>query len=305
MNHARGTTGNPLDDFVGRCGFDQLWTQGRDGTRLRIVRAGAGNRKRALCLHGFPQNAAAWRKLGALLADSFEVLMPDLRGFGRSDQAVSGAYDLDTLADDVERVALATDLGREPQLTLVAHDWGGPIAWRFLEQQPARVSHFVCVNGPHGKIYAKELRDNPEQRRGAWYTALFQLPMIEHLLAAGGAQALANVLLKTSKAGTFSEEDVVLYIEPLSNPERLRAALNYYRAGARALLHSASTAVVPLRTPTTLLWGEQDQALRVSICERIVREVVPHATVRLLPNGTHWIPDESPEEIAALVRARG
>ncbi len=294
-----------IESFPKAYGFGVAHATARDGTRLRIVVAGAKNTRRVVCLHGFPQNAAAWRKLGTMLADDFQVVMPDLRGFGASDVAASGRYDLDTLADDVVRVIESTSRNAEPEVVLVAHDWGGPVGWHFLERAGHLVRHHVCVNGPHLLSYAKELVTNPKQRAGGWYTALFQIPGIEHLLASGGGKALANTLVRSSKPGTFSEEDLALYIEPLSNVERMRAGLSYYRAGFSWLAakeHRQRSVVV--ETPaTTIVWGMRDTAIRASVLDRMTREVCPNATVRRLPTGTHWIPDESPEEIAVAVRA--
>ena len=295
----------PIESFPTAYGFDVVHATAQDGTRLRIVVAGASNTRRVVCLHGFPQNAAAWRKVAGMLAEDFQVVMPDLRGFGASDLAASGRYDLDTVAADVTRVIERTSHGAEPKVVLVTHDWGGPVGWHFLGRAGALVHHHVCVNGPHLLAYAKELVTDPKQRKGGWYTAMFQLPGIEHLLAAGGGQGLAKTLVRSSKPGTFSEEDIALYIEPLaSDVRRMRAGLAYYRAGLSWLAsprHRGESARI--ETPTTIVWGMRDVAIRPSVLERMLREVCPAATVRRLPTGTHWLPDESPEEIAVAVRA--
>lgn len=295
----------PIESFPRAHGFDVIHATSDDGTRLRVLVAGARNRRRVVCLHGFPQNAAAWRKVAALLADDLQVVMPDLRGFGASDLSASGRYDLDTLASDVERVIEKTAAGADPRVVLVAHDWGGPVAWHLLERSPSLVQHHVCVNGPHLLAYAKELATNPKQRAGGWYTALFQIPGIERLLAAGGGKGLAETLVRSSKPGTFSDEDIALYIEPLaSDAKRMRAGLSYYRAGLAWLAGKEHReARPPVTTPTTIVWGMRDGAIRSSVLDRMLREVCPTAQVRRLPSGTHWVPDESPEEVAAAVRA--
>jgi epoxide hydrolase 4 len=273
-----------------------------DGTSLRVVRAGgeaadAAARPIVVCLHGFPQNAAAWRRLARLAGTDLDLVLPDLRGYSGSDLAVSGRYDLGILVDDLTRVLDA--VAPSSSITLVAHDWGGPIAWRALETLGTRVRHFVCTNAPHLECYTREVRSSSAQRRASWYTALFQIPGIEYLLCRDRARPLRDVLRKSSTLGTFSEDDVETFIGPLGDPARLRAALRYYRAAARAIVNP-----VPRRltTPTTLVWGERDRAVLRGVAEAILRDVTPHAEVRWLPEATHWVPDERPDVLLEVLR---
>jgi pimeloyl-ACP methyl ester carboxylesterase len=274
-----------------------------DGTSLRVVRAGGepspGGPPRpvVVCLHGFPQNAAAWRRLARLAGSELDLVLPDLRGYSGSDLAVSGRYDLGILVDDLTRVIQA--VAPTGSICLVAHDWGGPIAWRALETLGDRVRHYVCTNAPHLECYVREVRTSSAQRRASWYTALFQIPGIEYLLTRGQARPLRDVLRRSSTPGTFSEEDVETFIGPLAEPARLRAALRYYRAASRALVSGAPRR---LTTPTTLVWGERDRAVLRGVAEAVLRDVTPHAETVWLPEATHWVPDERPDVLLEVLR---
>jgi pimeloyl-ACP methyl ester carboxylesterase len=271
-----------------------------DGTTLRVIRAGgaaASGRPVVVCLHGFPQNAAAWRRLAKLAGADLDLVMPDLRGYSGSDLARSGRYDLPTLVDDVKRVIDAVSPSNP--VTLVAHDWGGVIAWRALETLGSRVRHYVATNAPHLECYTREARSNPAQRRASWYTLFFQIPGVEYLISRGRARSLRDVLRRSSAPGTFSEDDVETFIGPLAEPARLRAALRYYRSAAGAVLSGAPRT---LTTPTTLVWGEKDGAVLPGVAKAILRDVTPHAEVIWLPEATHWVPDERPDVLLEVVR---
>ena len=146
------------------------------------------------------------------------------------------------------------------------------------------------------------LRD-PAQRRSSWYTALFQIPRIEHLLASNGAAFFVWGLRASSAAGVFSDEDLELYLSPMRDPARLRSALEYYRAGRRRSLGGGSKARTarPIEVPTIVLWGEDDSAIRPSVRDEMLRGICPTAELRSLPGVSHWVPDERPEEVARAI----
>ncbi|MBK6518796.1 MAG: alpha/beta fold hydrolase [Polyangiaceae bacterium] len=304
-------TGDRVADYPAEHGFEVTWVTAKDGTRLRVLCAGSVDAPRLLCVHGFPQNAAEWRGLAPLVQGRFRVLMVDLRGYACSDIPASGDYTLATLAGDLVSVLEAheTTGGRREPAHLVAHDWGAVVAWALVESRPDLVAHHVSVNGPHYGAYSREMRSNPEQLKSSWYTAFFQIPFIERFLASSGAVAIVRTLRGSSARGTFSDEDVELYAGPLRDPARMRAALGYYRAGfpgaVRALLRGKGATdapkTEPTQVPTIILWGARDEAIRRGVADRMMREVCPSAELRILPDASHWVPDERPDEVARAV----
>lgn len=296
-------SGDPQAEYPAQHGLQERYVATADGTRLRVLLGGNLRGPRLLLVHGFPQNAAEWRRLLPFVEETFRVMLVDLRGYAKSDIPKSGDYSLDTLARDLEAVIDATaSEGAPGPVHLAAHDWGGPIAWRLLENRPELVAHFVAVNAPHYAAYTKELLGNRRQFAASWYTLLFQLPGLEHVLGLRGAAALADTLLRSSRKGTFGRDDIELYIGPLRETARLRAALSYYRSGFSRLVGKLTGKEDEqpsiIRVPTIILWGEKDRAIRPDVASRMKRDHVPDAQLRWLPDASHWVPDERPDEVA-------
>lgn len=275
-----------------------------DGTTLRFWVGGAADGPRAILLHGFPQNAGAWHKVAPLLTGEMRVVIPDLRGYGASELAASGKYDLDTLAEDVVTLEGATRReGEAPgRAMLVAHDWGGPIAWHVLHTRPETVRGLVATNAPHFAAYARELQ-TPEQAKRAWYTGVFQIPLVEHLLAAGNGKAFRMVFEKSAPAGLFTPDQIDSFVAPLLRPGRARASIAYYRAAARYLAaHRREIRDLPqTRVPATIVWGEDDAALARTHPDACAR-FVANLETRRLDGVSHWVPEQAPAEIARAVK---
>lgn len=297
---------DPQADYPAQHGLEQRFVASADGTRLRVLVGGNPRGPRLLMVHGFPQNAAEWRRVLPFVQDAFRTVLVDLRGYAKSEIPASGDYALDTLANDLEAVIDATrGEGAAGPVHLVAHDWGGPISWRLVEKRPELVAHFVAVNAPHYAAYTRELLANRSQLKSSWYTLLFQVPGVEVLLGARRAAALEQTLLRSSRKGTFGRDDVELYIGPLRDRARLRAALSYYRSGFSGLLRQLldkDGEPPPLVTlPTIILWGQRDEAITAGVALRMKQEHAPKAELRWLPDATHWVPDERPDAVARAV----
>jgi pimeloyl-ACP methyl ester carboxylesterase len=197
-------------------------------------------------VHGAPQTGYCWRRVIPLLSGRFRVVVPDLRGYGRSDLAASGRYDLETLTDDLGRVL---DHASKEPVVLVTHDWGAPPGYRLLERTPGRVRHLVGVNAPHHGAFARELLD-PRQTVRSWYIGLFQLPFAERLAAWREAQFLLDLMRWSSPESAISHDDLEVYRGSLARPGRAEAVLAYYRQAferpIRAALESGRR--LPCRT---------------------------------------------------------
>ncbi len=292
-----GKTGDRVLDWPAEHGLEARYVTAPDGARLRVLVGGNPRGERLLLVHGFPQNAACWRRVIALVRDDFRVMALDQRGYAGSDLSPSGRYDLSLLASDLACVLEQTaGEGAGGPAVLCVHDWGGPPAWHLLAERPELCARLVATSAPHLPAYLRALKRDPAQRRAAWYTAFFQLPGVEYYLSAGGGARLVDVLRRTSAPGTFSDEDIELYIGPLRDVARCRAALGYYRHGRRG-----SDAV--LTTPTTILVPTRDKAVRRVIMDIVVERYCPGAEIVDVEGASHWVPDERPEAIAGALRA--
>ena len=268
------------------------------GLRLHYVEAGEG--PLVVLLHGFPEFWYSWRfQIPALAEAGFRVVAPDMRGYNLSDKPKGvGSYALEGLARDVERLVGA--LGEE-RAVVVGHDWGGIVAWAVAMLHPGRVERLVILNVPHPERFSRGLR-TPRQLLKSLYAFFFQIPWLpEKVLRAGDFAILRSVFRNDPvRPGTFGEEDIDRYVEALSRPGALTAPINYYRALARRAPTVARALRRRIEAPVLVIWGQRDLFLVPELAQPNPT-LVPDACVRRLPDAGHWVQQDRPEKVNALL----
>src|SRR5882672_2323861 len=149
------------------------------GTEFDVTGSGSP----VVLLHGFPDSGRLWRRQVPALAEAgFQVIVPDLRGYGRSDKpAEVEAYRMPLLAMDV--VGILDTVGAE-RAHLVGHDWGATLAWVLASMAPDRVDHLAVLSVGHPAAFRSAGLD---QREKSWYMLLFQFAGVtEEWLSADG-----------------------------------------------------------------------------------------------------------------------
>src|SRR6185369_7606991 len=202
-----------------------------NGVRLHCAVDGSG--PLVLFLHGFPESWYSWRHQMAALAPYFRVVAPDLRGYGESDKPGGvAAYALTELVADVAGLVAAFDAR---DAIIVAHDWGGGIAWQFAMDRPELTNRLVVMNCPHLAIFQQHIRGNVRQLMKSWYMLFFQIPWLpETLLGLNDAWLLGNAVRNsTIQKDAIRDEDIRMLRAAASRPGALRSAINYYRAAFR------------------------------------------------------------------------
>lgn len=278
-----------------------------NGVRLHYARAGQG--KLILFVHGFPEFWYAWKNLLPEFGRDHLAVAPDMRGYNLSSKPADVSdYAVPHLVDDLR--ALAKSLGHE-KFVLVAHDWGGGVAWSLGIHHPECLEKLVIINAPHPALFERELNRNPAQQAASQYMLLFRSPKAESTLAANNYAFLVDaVLTRGLKKGHVTEDDRQAYLAAWSQPGALTGSLNWYRAAgigpptkADAEAHSFEPSAGPskVKVPTLVIWGERDQAL---VKENLagLEEYVPDLTVRRIADGTHWVIHEHPTLVAAHIR---
>jgi pimeloyl-ACP methyl ester carboxylesterase len=156
---------------------------------------------------------------------------------------------------------------------------------------------------PHPAIWAKQLF-NVRQWLRSWYIYFFQLPWIpEWVLARNGYAAIASSFRDTAvDKSRFPDEVLRVYQQSASQPGALTAMVNYYRAAVRYSLRIRKRGTRPITTPTLMLWGEADTALGVELSHGTENHV-SDLTLRRLPNVSHWVQQEAPETVNAMIEA--
>lgn len=266
-----------------------------NGIRMHYVQAGDG--PLMLCLHGFPEFWYSWRHQIAAFRAAYTVVAPDLRGYNETAKPATG-YDVLTLLEDVRQ--LLTSLTDQPAVVL-AHDWGGALAWLLASQYPELVERLVVMNIPHPAVFENAVRRNPAQALRSWYMGLFQLPGIPELLFTANDYALVETVFRGAaiRKEAFSDEDIAAYQAALSVPGTLTAALNWYRAlpQANSLLRDRDLTV---RVPTLLVWGTADVALGSELTHG-TEQYVPDLTIHYIANCSHWVQQEQPALVNTAV----
>jgi epoxide hydrolase 4 len=274
-----------------------------NGISFEVATIGAGDRL-ALCLHGFPEHAYSWRHQMPLLAKlGYRVWAPNLRGYGGTDspQEIS-AYRIPTLVEDVAGLIKASGA---KETMLIAHDWGGALAWLLAMRQPELISRLVILNLPHPACFARELK-RPRQLLRSWYMFFFQIPRLpEFLLGRDDARRIGEMFRRSTRnPSRFPDDAIDVYRKNAARPGGLTAMLNWYRAffQGRRNQSPGGGGFPKINTPTLFLWGDADVALDFRTTQG-TENYVSDLTFRVLPGISHWIQQEAPEAVNAMLEA--
>jgi pimeloyl-ACP methyl ester carboxylesterase len=274
-----------------------------NGLDFEVAVCGDGP-KFALCLHGFPECNYSWRYQMPLLARmGYTVWAPNLRGYGGSGRPGRVRdYRIRHLVDDV---AGLIDAAGAKETLLMAHDWGGAIAWLFALAEIRPLERFIVMNLPHPKLFRRGLRTWKQLRR-SWYIFFFQLPWLpEALLGANGARRVSGMIRSSAaRKDQFPGEVLEVYRKNADQPGAIRAMLAYYRAYIRYGVDKdlARAVYSKLETPTLMIWGEADTALGQELTIG-TEDLVSDFTFRSLPGVSHWVQQEDPETVNAMIEA--
>ncbi|HEY3136786.1 MAG TPA: alpha/beta hydrolase [Blastocatellia bacterium] len=278
-----------------------------NGVRLHYVTAGKG--KLIMFVHGFPEFWYEWKNQLADFGKDYQAVAPDMRGYNLSSKpAEVDQYQVKYLVEDLR--ALAEKLGHK-KFILVAHDWGGAVAWAFAIAHPEYLEKLVIINAPHPGVFQRELRENPAQQKASGYMLMFRSPQAEQTLSANNYALLVNAVLGEGlKTGVFTEEDKKAYIEAWSQPGALTGGLNYYRAARvgpptdsdkSVANFAAALPSLEVKVPTLVIWGEKDTALLTGNLEGLDK-YVPNLTIKRIPEGSHWVVHEKPALVDGYMR---
>jgi epoxide hydrolase 4 len=275
--------------------------------KLHYVTCGDSSKPLLLLLHGFPEFWFAYEGVMPALANHYWVVAPDLRGFNLSDKPLEvESYKAALIMADV--MALAKHLGRET-FVLVAHDWGGAIAWNVAITHPQAITKLIIFNAPHPVPFAKALAWDADQQSASEYMNWLRKPGSEVPLAENNFERMMSFL--GSSLPWFTGATKAAYIAAWSQPSALTGGVNYYRAsplyppigndiGAQRLKLDPKKFIVTV--PTKVIWGELDVALGKVLLEGLV-DVVPNLEIERWPDATHWLIHEHPQRCVKSILA--
>jgi pimeloyl-ACP methyl ester carboxylesterase len=258
------------------------------------VEAGEGDL--VVLLHGFPEFWYSWRHQIAALAPGYRAVAPDLRGYNETEKR--GPYDTDTLQQDV--LGLIAHLG-ETRAHIVAHDWGGAVAWLLAMNHPEAVRTLTICNIPHPVVFQRRLLKSPRQMLRSWYVAFFQVPLLpQRVVAARNYRTLARGLINDCRPGTFTRDDIREFLAAWRR-NGLDGGINWYRALFRHPRRLPGPVPI-VKAPTLMVWGEDDVALGKDLTYG-TEEYVEDLDLHYLPNTSHWVQQEEPATVNRLLLA--
>jgi pimeloyl-ACP methyl ester carboxylesterase len=266
---------------------------------LHVVEAGPTDGDPVVLLHGFPEFWYGWRQqIPALAEAGYRVVVPDQRGYHRSDAPPEiSAYDLPHLVNDVRAVIGSTGSNRAH---VIGHDWGAAVAWALAAWHPEAVRRLAILNVPHLDVFRRTLRSSPAQLLRSVYILLFQIPRLpEWLLSRADHVLLTRLLTASGRRDTFAAEDLEVYRSAWRRPGRLRGMLNWYRAAARRAVSGASP-LGRIDPPTLVLWGVHDVALSASMA-RPSADLCRDGRLETIDGATHWVQHDAPDRVNRLL----
>ncbi len=312
----------------------QTWQQSLPhGITLSCRACGELGRPVLLFLHGFPEGAWVWDAFLWHFSrpenGGYRCVAPNLRGYERSSAPEDvNAYRAKHLVQDMVALIDSECGSRQdapPLAALIAHDWGGAVAWSLANQHPSRLRQLVIINAPHPGPFLQALQQDPaQQAASAYMNFLVQADAASQLAANDferlfgfltGQDPTLQSLTSQAAAPTFSLQAPCWLTPTVKAQYRqvwrhgLQGGLNYYRASplrpATSTDPGASHVQIPdqalrIDVPTLVLWAQDDVALLACLTEGLAAHI-PALTLVPIAQATHWVVHEQPDRVMAEI----
>jgi len=260
-----------------------------NGLNFHVLHEGTG--QPVLLLHGFPDSSRLWRnQIPALVKAGFQVIAPDLRGFGESDKPIeTESYALPLIVGDVLGILEQLNAGR---VHVVGHDWGAAVAWSLAALQPDRVDRLAVLSVGHPATFFKA---GLEQREKSWYMLLFQF------------RGVAETMMTRDDWKLFRDwvdhhPESEHWIADLSRPGALTASLNWYRANASPENSVPERWALPsVKAPTLGVWSSGDRYLTETQMLLSYQNVSSSFRYERIEGASHWLQLDRPDLVNELL----
>ncbi|MBB4003801.1 alpha/beta fold hydrolase [Aurantimonas endophytica] len=287
-------------------GFEEKTIAG-EGADIFVRIAGSG--PPLLLLHGYPQTGAMWARIAPRLAERFTVVIPDLRGYGRSSAPANIpdnlAYSKRAMGRDCAAVMQALDHQR---FHVAGHDRGARVAYRMALDMPERVERLAVLDiVPVAEVWER-MDATSAMKVYHWLFLAQPAPFPETLIGADPVMFLDHTIASWTKTNTLDAFDPAAleeYRRAFARPATIAATCNDYRAGATIdwqLDREDRDAGRRIKAPTLLLWGsagipgEGHDPLAVwrPWCDRLEAQAI---------DAGHFIVEEAPEATLRALEA--
>ena len=272
------------------------------GITLSCRSAGAKGRPVLMFLHGFPEAAFVWDGLLAHFSQpengGYRCIAPNLRGYEQSSAPNDvSAYQPKHLVQDIAAL-IALEGGQID--CLVAHDWGGAVAWNLAASQPQLIKKLAIINSPHPGTFLRELQQSPSQQAASAYMNFLIRPDADKLLAEDDYKRLwrffSDISTPPNAGGWLTDAVKSQYRDVWEHG--LTGPLNFYRASPLRPGPDVANLVIPrellyVNLRTLVVWGMGDMALLPGLLVGLA-DFVPRMELERVDGASHWIIHEQP-----------
>jgi pimeloyl-ACP methyl ester carboxylesterase len=277
-----------------------------DGVRINYRLGGDPDGPPVLLWHGFLGTSYSWRRVAPALADAgMAVLVPDMRGYGDSDKPGGNeGYDARALAEEFRRLVAALDFGGGAPLVIAAHDMGAPGALVWAADHPEEIGGLVYAEEPVvlaetiGRIIAWE--NVPRMNGSLWWWLIPHAPNAPERLIVGNERNFLTWFYDRDPSirAAIEEPAIAEYLRTFSGTEGVLGALGVYRAVPLTMEQTAALKDAKVRVPIVALGGERALGDRVG---QMLGLVAADVTGEVVPDCSHFLPEEAPGEIVARI----
>jgi len=245
-----------------------------NGVRIAYSRSGSG--KPLVLIHGFPFDSSIWDEVVPLLEGSFDLIRPDVRGFGES-TTVGTVYSITDMADDIAGLIDSMDLEK---VVVAGHSMGGYVALAFAKKYPSRVSGLALIS-------SQARADTPERREGRYKEA-------KEVEKNGTGFIVDGMIAKLS-----SNERVQNSLRNVMSKQKIPGVIGALKAMAER--EDTTEMIAPIKYPLVLIHGGADVLIPIDRAQEI-RAILPSSHMIELPGVCHMPMLESPEGTAKALK---
>jgi pimeloyl-ACP methyl ester carboxylesterase len=277
------------------------------GFKMHYVDEGPRGGEVVLCLHGEPTWGYLFRYLIPVLSETHRVIVPDHMGFGKSATPSNRTYWLQDHIDNLERFVLALDL---TDITLVMHDFGGPVGMGFAARHPGRIRRIISANGPtpfgQSDLVDRVLANALASPWFQWIAKAEADGTLEPVLGQLGFNILSTLKLNGfENNAVITDTWLAAYGAPFPSPADCLGAIGWakgFATGAHRFETPEPVADRAIRgKPALAIWGEADRALQAEHFLPLFTAIFPTAPVRRLAGVGHYCLEDASETVTGLI----
>lgn len=262
-----------------------------EGASIFVRYGGAG--PAVVLLHGYAETSDSWAPLATALAKSYTVVVPDLRGIGRSSRPAAG-YDKKTQAADIRAVVTALGLDRT---SVVSHDIGIMVAYAYAARYPDKVERLVVMDAPLPGIAPW---DEIVRTPALWHFS-FRGPDAERLVRGRERIYLDRIWNAFTGDPRLPDEATrTFYAAQYARPGAMRAGFAQFAAFSQDTEDNRVFQRTKLTMPVLAIGGEKSFGATQAV---VMRNVATDVREAVVPGAGHWLMEERPAETVALIEA--